>query len=431
MQHSLAKTVSYREAWAWAMYDFANSGYTTVVITAIFNAYFVAVVAGNAPWATFAWTAALAVSYAAIMFSAPLIGAYADAYAAKKKLLALSTIGCVTFTALLFFSGPHTLWLTIVFIILSNFFYGSGENLAAAFLPELAQSKSLGKVSGWGWSLGYVGGLVSLGASLAYVTWAQQQGQHSEQFVPIVMLITAALFALSSLPTFIFLKERALPQAHLHGRNLLQESFARLAQTLRHAQDFRDLRRFLICTVFYQAGIQTVITLAAIYAQQAMHFTTQQTIMLIFVVNITAAIGAFLFGHLQDRIGHIPAIALTLAGWIIMVGLAWGAQGPDMFWVAANLAGICMGASQSAGRALVGLLSPATRRAEFFGLWGMSVKLASILGPLTYGLVSWLSQGDHRLSILITGSYFIVGLAILAGVNVRRGRRAALAGRLL
>ena len=431
MQHSLAKTVSYREAWAWAMYDFGNSGYTTVVITAIFNAYFVAVVAGNAPWATFAWTAALAVSYAAIMFSAPLIGAYADAYAAKKKLLALSTIGCVTFTALLFFSGPHTLWLTIVFIILSNFFYGSGENLAAAFLPELAQSKSLGKVSGWGWSLGYVGGLVSLGASLAYVTWAQQQGQHSEQFVPIVMLITAALFALSSLPTFIFLKERALPQAHLQGRNLLQESFARLAQTLRHAQDFRDLRRFLICTVFYQAGIQTVITLAAIYAQQAMHFTTQQTIMLIFVVNITAAIGAFLFGHLQDRIGHIPAIALTLVGWIIMVGLAWGAQGPDMFWVAANLAGICMGASQSAGRALVGLLSPATRRAEFFGLWGMSVKLASILGPLTYGLVSWLSQGDHRLSILITGSYFIVGLAILAGVNVRRGRRAALAGRLL
>jgi len=431
MHHSLAKTVSYREAWAWAMYDFANSGYTTVVITAIFNAYFVSVVAGGAPWATFAWTAALAVSYAAIMFSAPLIGAYADAYAAKKRLLAVSTIGCVTFTALLVFSGPNSMWLTIVFIILSNFFYGCGENLAAAFLPELAQSKSLGKVSGWGWSLGYVGGLVSLGASLAYVTWAQQQGQHAAEFVPIVMLITATLFALSSLPTFIFLKERALPQTHLQGQNLIQESFARLRQTLRHAKDFRDLRRFLICTVFYQAGIQTVITLAAIYAQQAMHFTTQQTIMLIFVVNITAAVGAFLFGHLQDRIGHIAAIALTLVGWIVMVLLAWGAQGPDMFWVAANLAGICMGASQSAGRALVGLLSPATRRAEFFGLWGMSVKLASILGPLTYGLVSWLSQGDHRLSILITGSYFIIGLFILAGVKVRRGRRAALAGRFL
>ncbi len=426
MRPSLAKNVAPREVWAWAMYDFANSGYTTVVITAIFNAYFVSVVAGNQPWATFAWTAALAVSYAAIMFTAPLIGAYADAYAAKKKLLALTTVGCVVFTALLSLAGPGSLWLAIPLIVLSNFFYGSGENIVAAFLPELARGRSLGKVSGWGWSLGYVGGLVSLGACLAYVTWAQEQGQQAADFVPVTMLITAALFALSSLPVFLFLKERAVPQPHLQGLNLMQESFARLGQTLRHAKNYRDLRRFLICTVFYQAGIQTVITLAAIYAQQAMHFTTQQTIMLILVVNITAAVGAFLFGHLQDRIGHIPAIALTLVGWIVMIGLAWGAEGPQMFWAAANLAGICMGASQSAGRALVGLLSPATRRAEFFGLWGLSVKLSAILGPLTYGVVSWISQGDHRLAMLITGSYFVMGLVILAGVDVRRGRRAAL-----
>ena len=409
MRNTLAKTVTIREVWSWAMYDFANSGYTTVVITAIFNAYFVSVVANNQSWATFAWTAALAVSYAAIMFTAPVIGAYADAYAAKKKLLVLTTIGCVMFTALLAFSGPDSLWLTIPLIVLSNFFYGSGENLIAAFLPELATGRSLGKVSGWGWSLGYVGGLISLGACLAYVTWAQAQGQHAADFVPVTMLITAALFTISSLPTFLFLRERAVPQPHLQGLNLVQESFARLGLTFRHANDYRDLRRFLICTVFYQAGIQAVITLAAIYAQQAMHFTTQQTIMLIFVVNITAAVGAFLFGHLQDRIGHIQTIALTLTGWIVMILLAWAAQGPAMFWISANLAGICMGSSQSAGRALVGLLSPSTRRAEFFGLWGLAVKLSSILGPLTYGLVSWISQGDHRLAILITGSYLSRG----------------------
>ncbi len=426
MRSSLAKNVTPREAWAWAMYDFANSGYTTVVITAIFNAYFVAVVAGGQPWATFAWTAALAVSYAAIMITAPLIGAYADAWAAKKKLLALTTLGCVLFTALLAFSGPGSLWLTILLLVLSNFFYGSGENLIAAFLPELARGNAIGKVSGWGWSLGFVGGLVSLGACLAYVTWAQAQGQQAADFVPVTMLITAALFALSSLPTFLFLKERAVPQPHLQGVNLLQESFARLKQTLAHTGDYRDLRRFLICTVFYQAGIQAVITLAAIYAQQAMGFTTQQTIMLIFAVNITAAAGAFLFGHVQDRIGHIPAIALTLLGWIATILLAWAAQGPGLFWAAANLAGICMGASQSAGRALVGWLSPAARRAEFFGLWGLAVKLSAILGPLTYGLVSWVSRGDHRLALLITGSYFVAGLAILVGVNARRGRRAAL-----
>ncbi len=426
MPRHLASDVPLREAWAWAMYDFANSGYTTIVITAIFNAYFVSVVAGDAPWATLAWTLSLAASYALIMLTAPLLGACADAYAAKKRLLLLTTMGCVAFTAALALAGPGGLWLAIPLIVLSNFFYGTGENLIAAFLPELAREESIGRVSGWGWSLGYVGGLASLGACLAYVSWAQARGDTAADFVPVTMLITAALFALASLPTFLILKERAQPQPHLAGMNMAQESFARLAQTLRHARDYRDLRRFLACTVFYQAGIQAVVTLAAIYAQQVMKFDTQQTLALIFVVNITAALGAFAFGHLQDRIGHIPAIALTLFGWLVMVGLAWAAEEEPMFWAAANLAGLCMGASQSAGRALVGLFSPATRHAEFFGLWGLAVKLSGILGPVTYGLVSWLTQGDHRLAILVTGSYFLIGLLILAGVDAQRGRNAAL-----
>ncbi|MDO9065051.1 MAG: MFS transporter, partial [Sulfuricella sp.] len=371
MARDLAADVSGREVWAWAMYDFANSGYTTVVITAIFNAYFVAVVAGNQPWGTFAWTAALALSYALIMLMAPLVGAYADLHAAKKKLLLISTAGCVVFTAALALVGPGQIWLAIPLIALSNFFYGSGENLIAAFLPELARGRALGKVSGWGWSLGYLGGLVSLGACLAYVNWAEAHGRQAADFVPVTMLITAALFALASLPTFLFLKERAIPQTHAR-HHLIREAYARLGQTLRHAARYRDLRRFLVCTVFYQAGIQAVISLAAIYAQQAMHFSTRDTILLVFVVNITAAAGAFVFGHLQDRIGHIQTIALTLVLWIVMVLLAWGARGAEMFWVAANLAGIAMGASQSAGRAMVGLLSPAKRRAEFFGLWGLA-----------------------------------------------------------
>src|SRR5688572_9135853 len=150
---ALAPGVRPREVWSWAMYDFANSGYVTVVITAVFNAYFVAEVAGNAPWATFAWTAALAASYALIMFAGPVIGAYADAHAAKKRLLAATTIGCVLFTAALALVGRGEVGLGIACIVLSNFFFGCGENLIAAFLPELAHEDALGKVSGWGWSL--------------------------------------------------------------------------------------------------------------------------------------------------------------------------------------------------------------------------------------------------------------------------------------
>jgi UMF1 family MFS transporter len=421
---TLATGVTKREVWAWAMYDFANSGYTTVVITAIFNAYFVAVVAGNAPWATFAWTLALSASYALIMLTAPLIGAHADARAAKKRWLLATTVGCVLGTAGLMLAGPGALALTVIFLVFSNFCFGSGENLIAAFLPGLADDDALGKVSGYGWSLGYLGGLVSLGACLAYVTWAQAQGQGASQFVPVTMLITAALFALASLPTFLFLRERAKPLP-ADGVPGFGAAIARLRETLWHARRFPDMRRFMLCIVFYQAGIQAVIALAAIYAEQAMGFETADTIKLVFLVNITAAIGAFVFGHVQDRIGHVRAIAATLVGWIVMILLAWQAATPPLFWLAANIAGLCLGASQSAGRALVGALAPPARHAEFFGLWGLAVKFSSILGPLTYGAVTWISGGDHRLAILVTGSYFVIGLLILRGVDAERGRRAA------
>jgi UMF1 family MFS transporter len=406
------------------MYDFANSGYTTVVITAVFNAYFVAEVARNASWATLAWTCGLAVSYVLIMVTAPVIGAYADARAAKKKLLAITTVGCIAFTAALALVRPGELWLAVTLIILSNFFFGTGENLIAAFLPEIARADGMGRVSGWGWSLGYLGGLASLACCLGYVSWAQARGLSADHFVPVTMLITAALFALASLPTFLFLRERAQPLTP--GRNRLRQSLARLQETFRDASRYADLRRFLICLVFYQAGIQAVVALAAIYAQQAMGFTTKETIMLILIVNVTAAFGAFVFGQVQDRLGHVRTIVFTLVGWILAILLAWAAKGPLLFWAAANVVGLCLGASQSAGRALVGFLSPPSRSAEFFGLWGLSVKFSAVLGPVTYGAVTWLSGGDHRLAILLTGTYFIVGIAILTWVDVNRGRAQAL-----
>jgi UMF1 family MFS transporter len=414
-----------REVWAWAMYDFANSGYTTVVITAVFNAYFVGIVAAGQSWGTFAWTLALSVSYAAIIFTAPIVGAYADAHAAKKKLLAITTVGCVLGTALLALAGPGDVWLAFALIVLSNVFFGTGENIVAAFLPELARSEAMGRVSAWGWSLGYIGGLLTLAVCLAYVIWARGAGQTEAEFVPVTMLITAGVFAAAASITFLFLKERAQPQPARAGSAL--GALARAGDTLRHAKQFQDLMRFLGCIVLFQSGVQTVIALAAIYAQEAMGFTTQDTITLVLLVNITASAGAFAFGHWQDRLGHRKTLALTLLGWCAMVVIAYLSTGRAGFWVAANIAGLCLGASQSAGRALVGYLTPASREAEFFGLWGLAVKLASILGPLTYGAVTWLTDNDHRTAMLITGAFFVLGLAVLQLVDPERGRRAAAA----
>lgn len=411
------------------MFDFANSGYTTVVITAVFNAYFVSVIAGNADWASLAWTSSLALSYGLIVLTAPGVGAWADRHVAKKKLLAVTTLGCALGTAALGFVGPGELWLAVALVVLSNFFFGTGENLIAAFLPELARGRALGRLSGWGWGLGYLGGMLVLGLCLAYVAHAQGLGEPASAFVPVTLWITAGMFLLASLPTFLFLRERgvgaALAVKESRPRPLLQ-GYAQIFVSLRGLRDYPDVRRFLVCIVFYQAGVQAVIALAAVYAQQAMHFDTQQTIVLILVVNATAALGAFAFGHVQDCIGHKPALAVTLAGWLLTVLLAYLATDAARFWLAANVAGLCLGASQSAGRALVGYLSPIARRAEFFGLWGLAVKLSAIFGPLTYGLAVWSSGGNHRLAMLSLGGYFLVGLAILGGVDAGRGRRRAL-----
>ena len=184
--------VARREVWAWAMYDFANSGYTTVVLTAVFNAYFVSVVAANADWATFAWTAALSVSYLVVMVIGPLYGAWADAHAAKKRVLGVSTIVCIAGTVALAWTGAGDVTWAVVFIVISNVAYSMGENLVAAFLPELSRPEALGKVSGWGWSLGYFGGILALGLSLAWVMTASARGSTSAAAVPGTMVITAA-----------------------------------------------------------------------------------------------------------------------------------------------------------------------------------------------------------------------------------------------
>jgi UMF1 family MFS transporter len=235
------------------------------------------------------------------------------------------------------------------------------------------------------------------------------------------MLITAAIFLIASLPTFLWLRERAVPQR----ASAVANPFSRTWQTLREAGQHEDLMRFLVCIVFYQAGVQSVVSLAAIYAQEAMGFETQDTIFLVLLVNVTAMLGALGFGQVQDRLGHKATIALTLVGWLLTIVAAWAATTRPVFWVAANLAGLCLGASQSAGRALVGYLSPARQRAEFFGLWGLAVKLSSILGPISYGAVTWMSGGDHRRALLTVGVFFIAGLLMLTGIDVRRGRRAA------
>ena len=416
----LKEGVSKREVWSWAAFDFANSGYTTVVLTAVFNAYFVSVICADASWATLLWTSVIAASNILAIVLMPLIGAATDLKANKKFWTVLMSVLCIAATVGLAFTGQGTIFWALLMVVVSNFAYNVGETLNSAFLPEIADERSMGKVSGWGWSFGYCGGLLTLGLSLAVVLAMQSKGASAEDYVPYTMLITAAVFFVAALPLALWVKERALPRSHDSFWPLVKESQASLVKTFKSLPQHKNFAWLVASGLSFQGGIAVVVTLAAVYADQAMGFTPDETILLVLLVNITAAIGAFAFGYVEDRIGHKNALIVTLFIWIAMVGVAYFAQTKPIFWIAANLAGIAMGSSQSAGRALVGVLAPEKDRSAFYSFWNMALWIANIIGPMTYGYITWITDNDQRLALLCTGMFFVVGLILLLPMKLSR-----------
>jgi UMF1 family MFS transporter len=411
------------------MYDFANSGYSTVVLTAVFNAYFVAVVAGGAGipsgTATALWTGAIATANGIVLLSGPVVGAIADHRAAKKPFLAVATVLCVVSTALLALAGAGDVLLATTLVIVSYVMFASGENLISAFLPEIATEADMGRVSGYGWGIGYLGGMTTLGLCLAYITWAQAEGQEAAEFVPVTLLITAVMIVLASSITFLWLRERGTPTVLEPGQSYLRAGFDKLRHTLNEARRFTDLCRFLLSLVAFQAGVSTVFVVAAIYAQEEMGFTTDELVTMIMLVNVTAALGALAVGHVQDKFGSRTALSLALGTWIVALLVILVADTRPMVWVGANLIGIAMGACQASGRALIGHFTPLGRTGEFYGLWGLAVNLAAIIGPVSYGLISFWTAGNQRIALLSTLSFFVLGWLLLMTVNETRGKRAA------
>ncbi len=420
---------SRKEIFGWCMFDFANSSYTTIIITAVFNAYFVSVVASPKIYAKgfgeFLWgSVAIPVSYLMVIITGPVLGALADFSGSKKKFLFMSYILCVIFTALLFFVKEGDVLPAIILIIISNFAYASGENFASAFLPDLANKEDMGKISGYAWSFGYWGGLLSLAVCLAAITYFKNT-INSDIAVRSSALIAAAFFALSAIPTFLWLKERKNKEVMPPGYNYFTIGFKRLYDTYKSIRYFKELLKFLATFLIFNSGVMIVITFAAIFAEKVFNFTVTENIFLIIIVNITASIGAFLFGFVQDKIGSKRTILITLVLWLITVILAYFSRTKANFWLLANVAGLALGSTQSASRAMVGLFSPETKSGEFYGFWGLAGKLGAILGPMTYGLLVLLSEGNQRTAILATGIFFILGIVGMFFCNEKEGIQSA------
>jgi UMF1 family MFS transporter len=404
------------------MFDFANSSFTTIIITVVFSVYFVNIIAAKSASANFLWSLANFVSQALVLLTAPVLGAIADFSGAKKKFLFASYAVCVVFTALLYLTGPGQVALALPLFIIANYAYSSGENLIASFLPEIARPQDMGKISGFGWALGFIGGVVSLLLCYSFIKGGFTLA--NEHNVRMTCLVTAGFFLLAGIPTFFWVKERKQSEQLPPGSSHVGMGCRRIRDTFQHVRLFRELFKFLIIFCMYNCGVTTVVVFASIYAEQVIHLQPGELIIFFLITQVSSSLGAFLFGLIQDRIGAKKTIYITLTLWLGVIAGAYWTTDRTAFYVVGNLAGLGIGSSQSAARALVGLFSPPAKSAEFFGFWGLSWKLSMGLGPLVFGFVSNLT-GSMRAAILVTGVFFVLGLLGLPFVNEQKGIQAA------
>ncbi len=431
---------SRKELFGWAMFDFANSSYTTVIITVVYAVIFPEIIVGSDPDGTFGtgnllWSIALAISYGLVVLTAPVFGAIIDFTASKKKFLFFSYLLTIIATALLFFIKPGYYQFGMILIIISNFGFATGESFVSSFLPELGPPEDLGKISGYAWGLGYFGGLVST----ILVTLLGPINIDNISNLYYVGPITAVFFLLAAIPTFLWVQERAKPKLLPPGENLFSTGFKRLVSTFRELEDFRELMIFLISLFFAMAGLSIVISFAFIYGNQVIQWDDTHRVLMFVITQFTAAGGALLFGYMQDIIGAKKTFNLTLFLWLVAIVLIWATEdvttfmnslltlsleGQTVFLMIGCLAGMGLGATQSASRAIVGLFSPESKSAEFFGFWGLSGKFAAIVGLLAIGLMQK-AVGLHN-AILLCSVFFLLALLINYFVNYQHGMKAAL-----
>lgn len=431
------KKASFKELFGWCMFDFANSSYTTVIITVVFGDIFAKLIIPQSAnienpydFGNFLWGMALAVSYLIVVVTGPILGAITDYSAQKKLFLFLSYIFCILSTAALWFiDKPGMIVLPFVLIVVSNFFFSSGENFASSFLPFLGSKEELGKISGYAWGIGYFGGLLSVGlvGSLGDITLDNFQN------LRLVGPYTAIFFLFAGIPTFLFLKEHGVSKPNQKNVSYIQLGFQEVYHTIRTIHIFKDLAIFLISLFFAMAALAVVISFTFIYGTQVVQITMEHKTWMFILLQFSAAFGAVSFGLIQDKIGAKKTYSISLVIWIICIFLIYQVHAIAtiansigisisvqwVFVVLTVFAGIGVGATQSASRAIVGILAPESKSGEFFGLWGLSGKIAAAFG---LAFISWLQYGlDMRKSFIAIGVFFVISLAINQFVDENRG----------
>ncbi|MDX1675110.1 MAG: MFS transporter [Longimicrobiales bacterium] len=412
-----------REVIGWSLYDFANSAFTTLIVTFIFSRYYADVVADDPLEGAVMWTRAVNISAITVALIMPVLGAVADHSGRKKLFLLIATAQSVVFTALLFFAGPgDALWAGAAFILANVAFEGS-QVFYNGFLPEISTRETMGRVSGLAWGLGYVGGLLALALGLAmYYGWIPVPDREYLN-VRASTLLVAAWYAVFSVPVFLWVTERA-ERRRASLRQYAVIGFRRVGDTFRHLRTFSEAAKLLLARLIYNDGLTTIFAMASIYMGATLGMDLGQAMVVGVAINVAAGIGAATFGYVDDRIGGKRTIAITLV--VLTAATAVGSltSSVAVFWIAAVFIGLMVGPNQSASRSLLARFVPDSKQSEFFGFFAFSGKLSSVAGPFVYGLLLT-ATGSHRIAMASIIGFFTIGLVILLTVDEAEGIRAA------
>lgn len=410
-----------RDTVAWMLYDFGNSAFTTLVVTFIFSAWFTQRIASDPDRGTVLWSHAVNLSSLLVAFSAPLMGAMADASGRRRSFLVALTLLCVIPTALLFLPLEGDVALALTLFVIANFAFEGAIVLYNAYLPEVSTPDTIGRVSGAGQALGYLGGLLCLAIALGMIRlWIPEEGGLN---VRSTNLLVAGWYAVFALP---LLMVRPGPRGQGVGPSVaIRDATRRIIETARHLRRYRQAARLVVARLVYNDGLVTVFAFAAIYAASVFGMSTSDLIVMGISINVSAAAGSWIFGFVDDRIGGKRTIAITLLALIVITAVGATTSSRTVFWIAALGLGAMVGPNQAASRSLLGAFTPQGKRAEWFGFFAFSGRLASVAGPLAYGLVVSAS-GSQRVAMGSIITFFVGGLLILLTIDENEGRKAAL-----
>ncbi|MEN8143531.1 MAG: MFS transporter [Gemmatimonadota bacterium] len=414
-----------REIAAWASYDWANSAFTTLVVTFIYSAYFSSAFASNPERGTQLWSYGIVVSAVLIAVLSPLLGAAADQRGRRRRYLLIATIICVSFTALLAFVRPgasYSVLKALSIFVVANVAFEVAMVFYNAFLPSLTGPDRIGRVSALGWSVGYAGGLVcmlvALGGFVSDEPWFGLSAVGDFRFRATNLLV-AAWFALFSLPIFIWVKEEPDSGSKLGMR----AAVAAIRDTFHSIRNYRITFRFLLARLIYNDGMVTIIAFGSIYAMGTFGMSLQEVTLFGIVLNVAAGLGAFAFGFVDDRIGGRNTILISLVALAVAVTIAALAPSKLWLWVAAIIIGLFLGPNQSASRSLMGRFTPERHQSEFFGFYAFSGKATAFAGPLILGQLA--VQAGQRVALTSIIGFFVIGGLLLLGVDEAAGERAA------